>query len=87
MWVEFEECSPADIPTNVTEDGEILNIDCRKVEDLGVNGRINELYEIGVKEEFQISKDQEHLFEFKKKNSKIMLLIGVKSGSLLGKQV
>ena len=29
----------------VTEDGSIVNIDCRKVEDLGVNGKINELYD------------------------------------------
>ena len=71
----------------VTEDGSIVNIDCRKVEDLGVNGRINEKYEQGVKEEFKMSKEQELLFEFRKKSSKIMLLIGVKSGSLLGKQI
>ena len=71
----------------VTEDGSIVNIDCRKVEDLGVNGKINELYEQGVKEEFKMSKEQELLFKFRKKSSKIMLLIGVKSGSLLGKQI
>ena len=71
----------------VTEDGSIVNIDCRKVEDLGVNGKINELYEQGVKQEFKMSKEQELLFELRKKSSKIMILIGVKSGSLLGKQV
>ena len=45
------------------------------------------MYEQGVKQEFKMSKEQELLFEFRKKSSKIMLLIGVKSGSLLGKQV
>ena len=50
----------------MTEDGSIVNIDCRKVEDLGVNGKINELYEQGVKKEFKMSKEQELLFKFRK---------------------
>ena len=59
----------------------------RKVEDLGVNGSINDCYELGVKEEFGLTTETEKLFEFRKRSSKIMLLIGLQSGSLLGKQI
>ena len=71
----------------VKENGDIVNIDMRKVEDLGVNGSINDCYELGVKEEFGLTTETEKLFEFRKRSSKIMLLIGLKSGSLLGKQI
>ena len=67
----------------VKENGAIVNIDTRKVEDLGVNGSINDCYESGVKEEFGLTKETEKLFEFRKKSSKI----GLESGSLLGKQI
>ena len=41
----------------VKENGAIVNIDTRKVEDLGVNRRINNCYESGTKEEFGLTKE------------------------------
>ena len=71
----------------VDEEGEVTVVETRGVETLGKTAPDSPQYIDCVKSEFGINSENEHLFEFMKNRCKPRVLISLRSGSLLCKQL